>query len=637
MAKRNIADIIGDLNAKGKYEGLMWMSEPPEKGIPTTSSGVLSLDLALGVGGYPYGRIIELYGSEGCLTADTEIKYRVMHPSGKAANSKGGTIENLWYRFNGIERKGSGFYSRPVTSSSFFTVPSVNGEGRVFHNRVVDVVKTGVQPVFEIQTSQGFVLKATADHKVMTPTGFKPVNSLSCDDIILIHNNTPYKVAFSEKKHNIIKHKDLYVRYHPAERWKTVTANDRQGVKKYSYERCILRESRAVVEAHLNGISFQEYLDILNSEEPDVIKQLKTLPRDIHVHHIDEDTTNNDLSNLLVIDGKEHNRAHALKDHNNLRFIVQQDKITSLEKMGDMDTYDIKCLSPYNNYIANNIVVHNSGKTTLTLQAIAAAQKAGNICTFIDAEHSMDLGYAQKLGVNVKDLLVYQPDYGEIALDLIQDLAPKLSSGDLIVVDSVAALTPKSEIDGEMTDQGMGTHARLMSKAMRKITGVTSKFGVTIIFVNQTRSKIGIVYGNPEVSTGGQALKYYSSIRIEARKSTAIKDKDEVVGHQVKLKVVKNKVAPPFKSCETELWFGEGIPRYVDVLKLGSTIGLVEKSGAWYSYKGNRLGQGSRNSALFLKENVEVLDELELAIQQHYGLVSDKPSPGKRQYKIEKV
>jgi len=274
-----------------------------------------------------------------------------------------------------------------------------------------------------------------------------------------------------------------------------------------------------------------------------------------------------------------------------------------------------------------------SCKTTLMLQAIASAQKLGNVCTFIDAEHSMDLGYAQRLGVNTQDLIVYQPDYGEIALDLVQDLAPKLGVGDIIVVDSVAALTPKVELEGEMMDQQMGLHARLMSKAMRKINGVVSKAGAIVLFVNQTRQKIGVQWGNPEVTTGGNSLKFYTSVRIEVRKAGAIKDKDEVVGHQVKLKVVKNKVAPPFKVCETDLWFGEGIPRYVDVLTFGTSMGLVEKSGAWYSYKDNRLGQGSKNAALFLKENPKIIDEIELAIRQHYGLeVPFGPEAGKRDY-----
>ena len=264
----------------------------------------------------------------------------------------------------------------------------------------------------------------------------------------------------------------------------------------------------------------------------------------------------------------------------------------------------------------------SSGKTTLTIHAIAEVQKQGGIAAFIDAEHAFDSVYASSLGVDIDNLLISQPDNGEQALEIADHL---ISSGavDLVVIDSVAALTPKSEIDGEMGDSKMGLHARLMSQALRKLTATISKTGCTCIFINQIRMKIGVMFGSPETTTGGNALKFYSSVRLDIRRIGAIKDRDEVVGNATRVKVVKNKVAPPFKQVEFDIMYGEGISKNGELLDLGVKAGVVEKSGAWYSYQEERIGQGRENAKIFLKENPNIALSIEDKIRAAHGLDFD--------------
>jgi recombination protein RecA len=260
----------------------------------------------------------------------------------------------------------------------------------------------------------------------------------------------------------------------------------------------------------------------------------------------------------------------------------------------------------------------SSGKTTLTLQVIAEAQKAGGTCAFVDAEHALDPSYAKKLGVNVDDLLVSQPDTGEQALE-ITDMLVRSNAVDVIVIDSVAALVPKAEIEGEMGDHHVGLQARLMSQALRKITGNIKTANCLVIFINQIRMKIGVMFGNPETTSGGNALKFYSSVRLDIRRTGTVKDGDEVIGSETRVKVVKNKVSPPFKQAEFQIMYGKGIYHMGEVIDLGVKIGLVEKAGAWYSYKGNKIGQGKANSARFLEENMDIANEIETAIRAKYS------------------
>ena len=261
----------------------------------------------------------------------------------------------------------------------------------------------------------------------------------------------------------------------------------------------------------------------------------------------------------------------------------------------------------------------SSGKTTMALHVIAEAQAAGGCAAFIDAEHALDPGYARKLGVDIDSLLISQPDCGEQALEITNAL---VSTGniDVIVVDSVAALVPKAELEGEMGDSFMGLHARLMSQAMRKLTGALSRANACLIFINQVREKIGVVFGNPETTTGGRALKFYSSVRIEVRRIASLKDGDQVIGNRTRVKVVKNKVAAPFREAEIDILYGQGISREGDLLDMGAEQGIVEKSGAWFSFDGERLGQGRENSRTFLKEHPELRDRIDSGIRLKIGL-----------------
>lgn len=266
----------------------------------------------------------------------------------------------------------------------------------------------------------------------------------------------------------------------------------------------------------------------------------------------------------------------------------------------------------------------SSGKTTVSLHAIAEAQKTGGTAAFIDAEHALDPVYARNLGVNTDELLLSQPDTGEQALEIAEALV-RSGAVDIVVIDSVAALVPKAEIEGEMGDAHVGLQARLMSQALRKLSGAINKSKTTAIFINQIREKVGVMFGSPEVTPGGRALKFYSSVRLEVRRAEAIKQGTEMVGNRTRIKVVKNKVAPPFKQAEVDIMYGEGISKEGELLDIAAELDIVEKSGAWYSYQGERLGQGRENAKTYLKENPHMIDEINQAARKHYNLNGDEP------------
>ncbi|TMO60035.1 recombinase RecA [Pseudoalteromonas aurantia] len=317
----------------------------------------------------------------------------------------------------------------------------------------------------------------------------------------------------------------------------------------------------------------------------------------------------------------------------------------SIMKLGDSQALDIEAISTGSLGIdialgigglpTGRIVEiygpESSGKTTLTLQVIAEAQKKGKTCAFVDAEHALDPVYAEKLGVNVDDLLVSQPDTGEQALEIC-DMLVRSGAVDVVIVDSVAALTPKAEIEGDMGDHHVGLQARLMSQALRKLTGNIKRSNTLCIFINQIRMKIGVMFGNPETTTGGNALKFYSSVRIDIRRIGSVKDGDEVVGNETRVKVVKNKVAPPFKQAEFIIMYGQGISKHGELIDLGVKHKLVEKAGAWYSYKGSKVGQGKSNSIKFLKDNPEIANEIEGQLREMLLLQATiKPEDGEDQ------
>jgi recombination protein RecA len=278
----------------------------------------------------------------------------------------------------------------------------------------------------------------------------------------------------------------------------------------------------------------------------------------------------------------------------------------------------------------------SSGKTTMTLQAIASCQRAGGTAAFIDAEHALDPTYAEKLGVKVDDLLVSQPDTGEQALE-IADMLVRSGAVDMVVVDSVAALTPKAEIEGEMGDSHVGLHARLMSQALRKLTANIKKSGTLVIFINQIRMKIGVMFGSPETTTGGNALKFYASVRLDIRRIGAVKKGDEIIGSETRVKVVKNKVAPPFRQCEFEILYGEGTSREGEIIELGVAQNLIDKSGAWYSYNGDRIGQGKENVRQFLRDNPAIANEIDKQLRERLLVPFGKPAPAAPEEALEEV
>jgi len=272
----------------------------------------------------------------------------------------------------------------------------------------------------------------------------------------------------------------------------------------------------------------------------------------------------------------------------------------------------------------------SSGKTTVTLHMIAEVQKRGGIAGFIDAEHALDPVYAKNIGVDVDNLYISQPDNGEQALEITETMV-RSGAIDIVVVDSVAALVPKAEIEGDMGDSHVGLQARLMSQALRKLTGVISKSNCTVVFINQLREKVGVMFGNPETTTGGRALKFYSSVRLDVRRTESLKQSGDVVGNRTKVKVVKNKIAPPFKEAEFDIMFGEGISKVGDILDLAAENGIINKSGAWYAYEGNKIGQGRENAKNYLKENPAVCDEVEQKVRVHFGLLEDKETAETKQ------
>ncbi len=575
--------------------------EEPLVGINWVPSGSLSLDKGTG-GGYPRGRIVEIYGPESCIAGESYLQYEVWTTSGKRINHKGGTIRRLYERFHNYiteEEPNQGRHLQKKKNIEFF-VKAVDITGRVIHNQILDVISTGKKLCYKIKTDLGQQLISTLEHKYLTPTGYKALSELKVGDQVQIHNNTR---VIGRKQYS--SRPETYVKYHPYLSPKII--HDSKTEKDYLYYRG--QTSRLVYESYLNKMSFTNYIDFLNEKTKSEICQLTFLPENIHVHHKDEDFTNNKIENLQLIDPSEHGKLHIKDRVRNLSFITVTATIIDITEECILDTYDLKCQYPYNNYIAEGIVVHNSGKTTLALHAIAEGQKDGLTCSFIDAEHALDLSYAQQLGVQVDKLLVSQPDCGEQALE-IADLLARSGEVGIIVIDSVAALVPQVELEGDIGDQHMGLQARLMSQAMRKLTGSVHKSESLIIFINQTRQKIGIAYGNPEVTCGGLALKFYASQRLRISRAGEIKNGDVSIGINVKVKVTKNKVFPPFKEVEFRIIFGEGIDTYYDLIEFGIEHDFIKKSASWYSHGDTRIGQGIEPVVAYLKEHPSLCQEI---------------------------
>mgnify|MGYP003145931423 CR=1 FL=1 len=607
-------DILAQLNKTHGKGTVSVYGSGARLDVDAVSTGSLAIDIALGIGGLARGRIVEVFGPESCLSAETFVQYETRTKDCKRQNNKGGTIgtvERLYRLFHNLQKPERGNYHREVASESEFFVSSINEDGRIFKNRIVDVMYVGPRSCLEICVD-GHQIVATPEHKFWVGDHFVAAEELAVGDTVHVHNNTHLQKAESDK----VPESDrqyLYVKEHPAAGVKVVCDT----LRGYSYKYYRLPRARAVVEAVMNSLPLHEYVSRLNDG---ILDDLLFLSRDDHVHHVDEDCRNDELDNLAVISSTEHGRLHEMNRHSDLRFASVPKKVTAISVVEEeCQTYDIRVESPFNNYVANGFVVHNSGKTTLTLHCVAEAQRLGGLAAFIDAEHALDPEYAANIGVNMDDLVVSQPSSGEQALQITEDLISS-NAFDIVVIDSVAALVPQAEIDGDMGKLLPGLQARMMSQACRKLASKVAKSKVILVFINQIRNKIGVMFGSNETTSGGRALAFYSSQRLDIRRLAAIKDGTDLVGNKTRVKIVKNKVAPPFKSCEIDIVYGKGIDTYSDIVDYAVHLNLMEKNGSHYQYEGDRIGHGRAATRDWLEQHPEHCEVILSTIRKHFGI-----------------
>lgn len=525
------------------------------------SSGSLGFDyITLGVGGFVKGKLYELMGWEGCLAEDTYIKFINVRPDGIVQDCKGGKIKNLYERFHNRNEK-----TKDVT----FNVVSINEENRVFRNQIADVVKSGVKECFKLTTNLGFSIEATKDHKFFTGSSYVPLSELRPGSTVFVHTNTPFKKNSEPLRR---KYSETTIKWYYKGKPKKINGN-------YYFRE---RIHRLIYEAHMNGITFEEYIDFLNTWTC-LPKDWNTIPEGYHIHHIDENTQNNSIENLQMISSSQHSVLHSVERHNNLRFMVVPDTVVSIESVGMKETYDIKCFFPYNNFIAEGIVVHNSGKSTICGHTVAECQKAGGKVLYIDGEHAVDKMYFESLGVNTDEMLIAQPSCGEEGFQIAMDL---INTGelDLVIIDSDSSLIPKKVLDGDVGDSSIGYKARLNSNAYPKLKSALSEHNVCVIVISQYREKIGVMFGNPTTTQGGHALKFYSDCRIEVSRSLA-KEGDVTYGNVTKVKAVKNKMSPPYRTTSFEIVYGKGIDTFAELMELGYNYDVLYKRGDVITYK----------------------------------------------------
>ena len=528
------------------------------------SSGSIGFDwVTLGVGGFVKGRLYELMGWEGCLAEDTYIKFINVRPDGIVQDCKGGTIKNLYERFHNRTN---------LTKDTTFNVTSINEENRIFRNEIADVVKSGVKECFELVTSHGFKIKATKDHKFFVGDNYVPLSELNVGDVVYIHKITPYKNdEISERK----KYKETTLKWY----YKGSPREINGGM--YYREKV----HRLIFEAAMNNMSYEQYTNYLNGNlqaQPQDGWDFWTIPEGYDVHHIDENTSNNDVENLQLYSKSEHAKFHALDRHNNLRFVATEDTIVSITSVGEIETYDIKCYFPYNNFVAEGIVVHNSGKSTICGHAAANCQASGGKVLYIDGEHALDKKYFQALGVNTSEMLIAQPSCGEEGFNIALEM---INTGelDLVIIDSDSSLIPKKVLDGEVGDSAIGKKAVLNSNAYPKLKTALSTKNTCVIVVSQYREKIGVMFGNPTTTQGGHALKFYSDVRIEVSKSLS-KDGDVVVGNTTKVKAIKNKMGNPYRQSQFDIIYGQGIDKMAEIMEFGNEHELFKKWGKTITY-----------------------------------------------------
>ena len=558
-SKGRFQDALDKLNKTYGVGTVLTLDSKTTGDYDIISTGSIGFDhITLGTGGFVKGKMYELMGWEGCLAEDTYIKFINVRPDGIVQDCKGGTIKNLYERFHN---------RTDLTKDTTFNVTSINEENRIFRNEIADVVKSGVKECFELTTSHGFKIKATKDHKFFTGDNYISLGELKVGDIVYIHKNTPYKSdEVSERK----KYKETTLKWY----YKGSPREINGGL--YHREKV----HRLIFEASINNMSYEQYTNYLNGNlqaQPEDGWDFWTIPEGYDVHHIDENTSNNDIENLQLYSKSEHAKFHALDRHNNLRFIATEDTIISITSVGEMETYDIKCYFPYNNFIAEGIVVHNSGKSTICGHAVAECQKKGGVVLYIDGEHAVDKHYFEALGVDTAKMLIAQPSCGEEGFNIAMEMI-ETGTIDLIIIDSDSSLIPKKVLDGEVGDSSIGKKALLNSNAYPKLKGALSQHNVCVIVISQYREKIGVMFGNPTTTQGGHALKFYTDVRIEVSKSLA-KEGDVTYGNITKVKAIKNKMSPPYKLSQFEIIYGQGIDKLGEMMELINDFTIGRKYG----------------------------------------------------------
>ena len=441
-----------------------------------------------------------------------------------------------------------------------------------------------------------FSIEATKDHKFFTGTSYVPLSELSIGSDVFVYTNTPFK---KNSKSLRKKYKETTIRWYYKGKPKNVNGS-------YYYREKV---HRLIYEAYMNGINFYAYVNLLNTWT-ELPKNWNTIPEGYQIHHIDENTQNNSVENLQLISSSEHSLLHSTERHNNLRFMVVPDSVVSIESVGMKETYDIKCFFPYNNFIAEGIVVHNSGKSTICGHVTAECQKAGGTVLYIDGEHAVDKKYFQSLGVDTTKLLIAQPSHGEEGFNIAMEM---INTGeiDLVIIDSDSSLIPKKVIDGEVGDSAIGKKAILNSNAYPKLKSALSAHNVCVIVISQYREKIGVMFGNPTTTQGGHALKFYSDCRIEVSKSAA-KDGDVQYGNVTKVKCTKNKMSPPYRMAQFEIVYGQGIDKFTELIELGADYDVLKKWGTQITYKDVKYPFSEFQS--LLDDNSEFLEDIKSTI-----------------------
>lgn len=546
------ASILGSLG--GKNIGASLLSEGTFRSEPSgyLSTGVAELDhYVLGSGGLPWGRISEMYGPPGCLSGETRVNYCVVSPAGRKQNSKGGSLKRLYHRFHNIPYGDKGSYQREQTVNAHFTLPSIDGNGRVFHNRILDVVHSGVKPCLKLSAGSRSI-RATKDHLFWNGSEFVSAGELTVGSIVHIHNNTFDPPPRKPRPRRV----DIFVKSHPHACIKTII--DRKTKASYSYYR--VRRARAVVEAYQSGLALHEYVNKLNKGDHEGIVFLDPA---LEVHHKDHVADNDVPENLVVLSSEEHSRLHMTERCYDYRYVSIPVEITSIEEVGDLDTYDVCMEGPNHNFVADGFVVHNSGKSSLVYSCVKQAQLAGAIPVLIHTEEKAQKSrLVDTFHVDPSKLILLEPETMEEVVSAIESvIVPLLNDPSkphvFIAWDSLAATRVNSE-DKMASKEAPAERARLMGHAMRLLPHLVAKSQAHLMIVNQNRQKIGVMFGSNKTQPGGNAPKYHATVRLECSYTGKVGGADNPTGIEVQFKADKNQSAAPFRKVTSRLDFEKG-------------------------------------------------------------------------------